>query len=77
MDFSVVLEVLNDEKREIVSEKRKMKRDRTNFGVFDTIVRKITGDMTYEEDILRLQREIDEFDEAIRVLNLAKSVKNV
>lgn len=77
MDFSVVLEVLEDEKREIVSEKRKMRRDRANFGVFDTIVRKMTGDMTYEEDILRLQREIDEFDEAIRVLNLAKSVENV
>lgn len=77
MDFSVVLEVLEDEKRTIVSEKRKMKRDRANFGVFDTIVRKMTGDMTYEEDILRLQREIDEFDEAIRVLNLAKSVENV
>lgn len=77
MDFSVVLEVLEDEKRRIVSEKRKMRRDRANFGVFDTIVRKMTGDMTYEEDILRLQREIDEFDEAIRVLNLAKSVENV
>lgn len=77
MDFSVVLEVLEDEKREIVSEKRKMRRDRANFGVFDTIMRKLTGDMTYEEDILRLQREIDEFDEAIRVLNLAKSVENV
>lgn len=77
MDFSVVLEVLEDEKRTIVSEKRKMRRDRANFGVFDTIVRKMTGDMTYEEDILRLQREIDEFDEAIRVLNLAKSVENV
>lgn len=77
MDFSVVLEVLEDEKREIVSEKRKMRRDRANFGVFDTIVRKMTGDMSYEEDILRLQREIDEFDEAIRVLNLAKSVENV
>lgn len=77
MDFSVVLEVLEDEKREIVSEKRKMRRDRANFGVFDTIIRKLTGDMTYEEDILRLQREIDEFDEAIRVLNLAKSVENV
>ena len=77
MDFSVVLEVLEDEKREIVSEKRKMRRDRANFGVFDTIMRKMTGDMTYEEDILRLQREIDEFDEAIRVLNLAKSVENV
>jgi hypothetical protein len=45
--------------------------------VFDTIARKMTGDMTYEEDILRLQREIDEFNEAIRVLNLAKSVENV
>lgn len=77
MDFSVVLEVLEDEKRRIVSEKRKMRRDRANFGVFDTIMRKMTGDMTYEEDILRLQREIDEFDEAIRVLNLAKSVENV
>jgi hypothetical protein len=77
MDFSVVLGVLEDEKREIVSEKRKMRRDRANFGVFDTIVRKMTGDMTYEEDIFRLQREIDEFDEAIRVLNLAKSVENV
>ena len=77
MDFSVVLGVLEDEKREIVSEKRKMRRDRANFGVFDTIIRKMTGDMTYEEDILRLQREIDEFDEAIRVLNLAKSVENV
>lgn len=77
MDFSVVLEVLEDEKREIVSEKRKMRRGRANFGVFDTIMRKMTGDMTYEEDILRLQREIDEFDEAIRVLNLAKSVENV
>lgn len=77
MDFSVVLEVLENEKREIVSEKRKMRRDRANFGVFDTIVRKMTGDMSYEEDILRLQREIDEFDEAIRVLNLAKSVGNV
>jgi hypothetical protein len=77
MDFSVVLEVLEDEKRRIVSEKRKIRRDRANFGVFDTIVRKMTGDMTYEEDILRLQREIDEFDEAIRVLNLAKSVENV
>lgn len=77
MDFSVVLEVLEDEKREIVSEKRRMRRDRSNFGVFDTIMRKMTGDMTYEEDILRLQREIDEFNEAIRVLNLAKSVENV
>lgn len=76
MDFSLVLAYLETEKRDIVSEMRQMKRDRQNFGVVDKVFRKLTGDLSYEEDILRLQKEIDEFNEAIRILNLAKSVEN-
>lgn len=77
MDFSLVLAYLETEKRDIVSEMRQMKRDRQNFGVVDKVFRKLTGDLSYEEDILRLQKEIEEFNEAIRILNLAKSVENV
>ena len=76
MDFSLVLAYLETEKRDIVSEMRQMKRDRQNFGVVDKFFRKFTGDLSYEEDILRLQKEIEEFNEAIRILNLAKSVEN-
>lgn len=76
MDFSLVLAYLETEKRDIVSEMRQMKRDRQNFGVVDKVFRKLTGDLSYEEDILRLQKEIEEFNEAIRILNLAKSVEN-
>lgn len=77
MDFSLVLAYLETEKRDVVSEMRQMKRDRQNFGVVDKVFRKLTGDLSYEEDILRLQKEIEEFNEAIRILNLAKSVENV
>lgn len=76
MDFSLVLAYLETEKRDIVSEMRQMKRDRQNFGVVDKVFRKLTGDLSYEEDTLRLQKEIEEFNEAIRILNLAKSVEN-
>lgn len=76
MDFSLVLAYLETEKRDVVSEMRQMKRDRQNFGVVDKVFRKLTGDLSYEEDILRLQKEIEEFNEAIRILNLAKSVEN-
>ena len=76
MDFSLVLAYLETEKRDIVSEMRQMKRDRQNFGVVDKFFRKLTGDLSYDEDILRLQKEIEEFNEAIRILNLAKSVEN-
>ena len=76
MDFSLVLAYLETEKRDIVSEMRQMKRDRQNFGVVDKVFRKLTGDLSYDEDILRLQKEIEEFNEAIRIINLAKSVEN-
>lgn len=76
MDFALVLAFLEEEKRDLVSEKRQIMKDRQNFGAVGKLFRKVIGDLTYEEDILRVQKEVDEFEEAIRILNLAKSVEN-
>ena len=70
MNFALVLAVLEEERKDIVSEKRQIMKDRQNFGRIGKIFRRIIGDLTYEEDILRLQREIDEYDEAIRIIKL-------
>lgn len=77
MDFAMVLAILEEEKRGIVSEMRQIKRDHGDHPGIDKAIRRFTGDISYEDDIARLREQIDEFSEAIRILNLAKSVENL
>lgn len=71
MGFKNVISILEDEKQEAEKTLRNMKKLHRKHSVVDSLVRKATGDMSYAEDVTMLENEIEEINEAIRILRLA------
>lgn len=71
MDFSNVIDILTEEKTEVIKEMKQMRKKRKKSKFFDSFLRKISGDVTFGEDISYSERLIEQFDEAIRILKLS------
>lgn len=71
MDFSNVIDILTEEKTEVIKEMKQMRKRRKKSKFFDSFLRKISGDVTFGEDISYSERLIEQFDEAIRILKLS------
>lgn len=68
MDYSDVIELLLDEKAEIVKEMRKLKRKRRKSALLDNFARKICGDVSYAEEITAYEQLVRQYDAAIKRL---------
>ena len=71
MDFSNVIDILTEEKTEVIREMKQMRKRRKKSKFFDSFLRKISGDLTFGEDISYSERLVEQFDEAIRILKLS------
>jgi hypothetical protein len=73
MDFVNVISILEEEKGELIAHLRKLKKGHQKFTTLDSIGRKMTGDMSFAEEISMYESEIEEIKEAIRILRLSSS----
>lgn len=71
MGFKNVISLLEEEKQAAAKDLKNMKKLHRKHSVVDSLVRKATGGMSYAEDVTMLENEIEEINEAIRILRIA------